>query len=260
MMIGRCLLIGFISGIITMTISGILLLFIIKHPIKKRDIRKYIIYGYMLFYRLSFIIAIIELGIIQLGVLWWLYKVIYHLAVTISSSERLASYFALTVLLIFGVPITLGIVKSAKRKQYNKSNFANNEDFEIMQSILYSFINIIIDTINKFPFAGIIHIINLGLVISVNITKLLNISTEFETTIVYMSIATFYAVDKVVDYFKSKYSDFWKKVDNRLFLTDEINQKVIVGFGDMLKIIKQIFDNYISTGKYEIPNTTYQDH
>jgi len=73
-----------------------------------------------------------------------------------------------------------------------------------------------------------------------------------------MGIATFYAVDKVIDYFKKKYSEFWKILDNKIFLTKEIEQKILFDFNDMFKVTEQVFCNYIDTGKYEITDEIKQ--
>ena len=44
-----------------------------------------------------------------------------------------------------------------------------------------------------------------------------------------MSVATFYAFDKVVGYFAKKYSEFWKRIDNRLFDTEKIDANIKFG-------------------------------
>ena len=68
-----------------------------------------------------------------------------------------------------------------------------------------------------------------------------------------MSVATFYALDKVVDYFSKKYSSFWKKVDNKLFDTEKIDSNVKFGLNDLKNIKEKLFINYIETGIYNLP-------
>ena len=67
-----------------------------------------------------------------------------------------------------------------------------------------------------------------------------------------MSIATFYAVDKVLDYFKRKYPNFIEKVDERLFETKKIDKSVNLKIQDIEDINKKIFKHYIEVGKYEL--------
>lgn len=62
---------------------------------------------------------------------------------------------------------------------------------------------------DKFPIKGIMHIVNLGLVVLANTSKLINADLGLTTNIIYMSIATYYAFDKVWDYFSKKYSVFF---------------------------------------------------
>lgn len=62
---------------------------------------------------------------------------------------------------------------------------------------------------------------------------------------IYMSVATFYALDKVIDYFAKKYSDFWKKVDNKLFDTEKIDSNIKFSLKDLknkkIKFLRNIF-------------------
>lgn len=255
----KILFVGYITEVIVMSLSFLILGIIIKKPIAKEKNRQRIVNCYMFFYKLSLFIISGGLLVFQLAVLVWLYKYNYYFVKIISNSKELASYFALTVSLISSVPITLFIFKFVKRKQYidsknGQDKFANIDNSGVMQSIYYTFINKIIDMVNDFPFMGIIHIINMILVIGANIIKALNINTELTTTSIYMGIATFYSVDKVIDYFKKKYPAFWKKLDNKIFFTEEINNKIVFGYKDMFNIVGQIFKKYISTGKYDISN------
>lgn len=66
---------------------------------------------------------------------------------------------------------------------------------------------------------------------------------------IYMSVATFYALDKVIDYFAKKYSDFWKKVDNKLFDTEKIDSNIKFSLKDLKN---KIFTRYIHTGIYNL--------
>ena len=250
---------------ITIMLSLFILSIIIRRPIEKKKSRQWIVRVYMFFYKLTLIIMIGGILLIQLMILNMLYKGNYCLIIIISENENLALYLALTISLISCVPITLCFFKYLIRKQYMNSKigkgvFANaDKDCAIViQSTYYSFIKKIIDVLNRFPFMGIIHIINMVLVIAVNIIKALNISVELTTTSIYMGIATFYAVDKVIDYFKKKYSEFWKILDNKIFLTKEIEQKILFDFNDMFKVTEQVFCNYIDTGKYEITDEIKQ--
>ncbi len=253
----KILFLWYSAEVIVMLVSFLILGIIIKKPIAKKKNRQRIVKCYMLFYRLSIFIISSGLLVLQVAVLIWLYKYIYWFIKIISNSNELASYFALTVSLISSVPITLLIFKCIKRKQYienenGQGKFADIDDSGVMQSLLYAFINKIIDVVNDLPFVGVIHIVNMMLVIGANVAKALNINTELTTTSIYMGIATFYSVDKVIDYFKKKYSSFWNELDNKIFYTEEINNKVIFDYKDMFNVIRQMFDEYISTGKYEI--------
>jgi hypothetical protein len=65
-----------------------------------------------------------------------------------------------------------------------------------------------------------------------------------------MSIATYYALDKVTGYFAKKYSEICRKFDNRLFMTEQINEGVKYEIKDLVRERETLFDAYIKTGKY----------
>lgn len=67
-----------------------------------------------------------------------------------------------------------------------------------------------------------------------------------------MSVATFYAFDKVVGYFAKKYSEFWKRIDNRLFDTEKIDANIKFGLSGLKKREAELFAYYIRTGKYRV--------
>lgn len=67
-----------------------------------------------------------------------------------------------------------------------------------------------------------------------------------------MSIATYYAFDKVRCYFSTKYIDFWKDLDNKIFATQIIEKEKIPVFEGVSNARKELFIHYIKTGKYEM--------
>lgn len=197
--------------------------------------------------------AVIVLG----GLFKTIYSCVYVLSFAFSGNQTFAMYITLSSILIFIVPLIKLLIKLIKRHQYIKDkkgngSFSDVDDSGCMQSLMYVMSNTIIDVVNKIPYVGIIHIVNLGLVIASNVMNTFNTTTNVKNTEIYMAVATFYAVDRMCAYFKKEYAAFWKKVDNKIFLTEEINKEINFDFKTMSKITKEMFVNYISTGKCEL--------
>lgn len=241
------MLISFIMSGLFGGLSVCVIIVMIKVKIEKRKNREYVVKLYKALMGCSYILMVVSMGFLLIYFYTLLYNMFLNLCMFVSKSPEFSEYIALSIILVTFQPAMYFILKIAKRNLYKKKE--QNE----MQEAGTDMINKVIRYINEIPVKGIIHIINLILVVLANSFKVLNVDTNLTTTSIYMSVATFYALDRVVDYFSKKYSFFWKKVDNKLFDTEKIDSNVKFGLNDLNNIKEKLFTNYIETGIYNLP-------
>ncbi len=158
---------------------------------------------------------VVSMGFLLIYFYTLLYNMFLKLCMLVSKSPEFSEYIALSIILVTFQPAMYFILKIVKRDLYKKM------EQKEMQEAGTDMINKVITYINEIPVKGIIHIINLILVVLANSFKVLNVDTNLTTTSIYMSVATFYALDRVVDYSSKKYSVFGKRVDNKFFDTEK---------------------------------------
>lgn len=241
------MLISFIMSGLFGGLSVCVIIVMIKVKIEKRKNREYVVKLYKALMGCSYILMVVSMGFLLIYFYTLLYNMFLNLCMFVSKSPEFSEYIALSIILVTFQPAMYFILKIVKRNLYKKKE--QNE----MQEAGTDMINKVIRYINEIPVKGIIHIINLILVVLANSFKVLNVDTNLTTTSIYMSVATFYALDRVVDYFSKKYSFFWKKVDNKLFDTEKIDSNVKFGLNDLNNIKEKLFTNYIETGIYNLP-------
>lgn len=240
-------------------ISGGLQALLMMKPIKKQKNRKVIIAIYKIVYFIEIAVLGMGLIIIELGFIRFLYDNVYNVSYFISKNAKIASYASLTFALTFSAPILNGLLKCVKRNLYREQkrdeiHDINNKDMQSsLNSLSYAFVNYIKGNFDKIPFMGIIHIINLVLVIMANISEILSLDLGIKSTDIYMAIVTFYAIQKITDYFKKKYRNLWSMIDEKFFMTKEIDKEIHFDINDLRTVIDALFNNYIETGKYVIP-------
>lgn len=241
------MLISFIMSGLFGGLSVCVIIVMIKVKIEKRKNREYVVKLYKALMGCSYILMVVSMGFLLIYFYTLLYNMFLNLCMFVSKSPEFSEYIALSIILVTFQPAMYFILKIVKRNLYKKKE--QNE----MQEAGTDMINKVIRYINEIPVKGIIHIINLILLVLANSFKVLNVDTNLTTTSIYMSVATFYALDRVVDYFSKKYSFFWKKVDNKLFDTEKIDSNVKFGLNDLNNIKEKLFTNYIETGIYNLP-------
>lgn len=205
-------------------------------------------------YKISTKISIMFIGLSMMIVLYnfyvFLYRTTYIFIHSISGNMDFSKYVSLTLLLICIEPIALCIMKSVKKKLYKENNKLND-----LQGTGTDLINKIIQGIDKLPTKGLIHIINLVLVILANSFKIFSVESGLTTSSIYMSIATFYALDKAIEYFLKKYNSFWKRIDIKIFETDVIDKSIHYKLNDLENSKMELFKWYIETGQYGFVDT-----
>lgn len=228
-------------------LSVCVIIAMIKVKIEKRKNREYVVKLYKALMGCSHILMVVSMGFLLIYFYTLLYNMFFYLCMFVSKSPEFSEYIALSIILVTFQPAMYFILKIVKRDLYKKM------EQKEMQEAGTDMINKIITYINEIPVKGIIHIINLIFVVLANSSKVLKVDTNLTTTSIYMSVATFYALDRVVDYFSKKYSVFWNKVDNKLFDTEKIDSNVKFGLNDLKNIKEKLFTNYIETGIYNLP-------
>ena len=220
-------------------------------------VRKFWVKLYKILYGIGTLGILVSIVMLLVVLLKTIYKSVYEFSFFVSENQIFAGYITLSFILIFSVPLIKLLIKFIKRNNYikdkkGKGAFSDMDDSGCMQSLMYVMSNTIIDVVNKIPYVGFIHIANLLLVIASNVMNTFNTTTNVKNTSIYMAVATFYAVDRVCAYFKKEYAKIWKKMDNKIFLTEEIDREINFDFKTMRAIIKEMFANYISLGKCEL--------
>ncbi len=213
----------------------------------KKEIRKILVKLHNIFLRAAHILILATTVYLPTELLYTTYKFLYAFLTIYIKNIELINYVCLSIGLISFEPLMKIMLKVLRLQLFNKYNNV----IEIQQ-LIADFVNVIILRVNKIPIKGCIHILNLVILISSNFNKILENSYEF--TYVYMAIATYYAMDKILEYFSKKYETVFENLDNRLFHTDEINKSINIKLEDVNKFTKRIFDHYISTGRYEMPS------
>lgn len=241
------MLISFIMSGLFGCLSVCVIIVMIKVKIKKRKNREYVVKLYKALMGCSHILMVVSMGFLLIYFYTLLYNMFLKLCMFVSKSLEFSEYIALSIILVTFQPAMYFILKTVKRDLYKKM------EPKEMQEAGTDMINKVITYINEIPVKGIIHIINLILVVLANSFKVLNVDTNLTTTGIYMSVATFYALDRVVDYFSKQYSVFWKKVDNKFFDTEKIDSNVKFRLNDLNNIKGKLFTNYIETGIYNLP-------
>lgn len=217
-----------------------------KVKIKERKNREYIVKLHKVFKWCSYVLMAIFMGFLLIYFYKKIYDDFFNICMVVSNSFEFSEYIALSFIIVTFHPIIYFILKIVKKDLYKKT------EQKEMQGVETDILNKIIAYINEIPVKGIIHIINSILVVLANSFKILNVDTNLTTSSIYMSVATFYALDKVIDYFAKKYSDFWKKVDNKLFDTEKIDSNIKFSLKDLKNIKNKIFTKYIHTGIYNL--------
>ena len=241
------MLISFIMAGLFGCLSVCVIIVMIKVKIKKRENREYIVKLYKALMQCSHIFMVVSIGFLLIYFYTLLYNMFLNICMFVSKSSEFSEYIVLSIILLTFQPAMYFMLKIVKKDLYKKM------EQKEMQEAGTDMINKVITYINEIPIKGIIHIINLILVVLANSFKALNVDTNLTTSSIYMSVATFYALDRVVDYFSKKYSVFWKKVDNKLFDTEKIDSNVKFRLNDLKNIKEKLFTNYIETGIYNLP-------
>lgn len=232
--ISTCWLIGFILEFGMQTVS-----------VKEKRHRRWLVIFYKVADRMLFFLIGLSIVISLIYLFLIFYKITFIYVNVMAGNVQFSTYIALALLIVSIEPLVIFIFKMVKKNLYKE----NKEIIEI-QGLGTDIVNKIILIIDKLPIKGFIHIGNTVIVIFVNSSKLLNIETEIASSSIYMAIATYYAVDQIIEYFKEKYSTMWNKIDNKIFETDKIDKSIKFGIDDLKKLKNELFLVYIDTGKY----------
>ena len=243
-------------------VNSVLPVILVSKTIKKKENRKRLINIYKFFYFGEMLLLLMGFILINVVFIKFTYNTNYIFFYIISKSEKIAAYMSLTFMLSFSAPIISVVLKAAKRKYYlenwkmrieNYDAINDNTMLSAMYSLGNAMMNYIKSNFDKLPILGIIHIINLVLVVIANISEILQLNIGIKSTEIYMAIATFYAIQKIIDYFKKKYSNLWSALDEKFFMTKEIDKAIYFDLNDLKTVIDELFNNYIETGKYVLP-------
>lgn len=230
-------------------ISFILIFVMIKVKIEEKKHRERLVTVYKIFTKILLLFMGLSMLIMGVNVYTFLYKMTFVFVNVTTRNADFSKYISLSLVLLSFEPTVFFILKMVKKRLYKE-----NEKFIEIQGTGTEMINKTILKIDNLPIKGIIHITNFFLVIYANSSKLLNIESGITTSSIYMTIATYYALDKVIDYFRKKYTVIWMKIDNRIFETDKIDKSVQFGLNELERAKSDIFDSYINTGKYGYRN------
>jgi len=254
----KVFVLSFVIMVLAVCVCAVVMLIVVKGKIVNKNGRIFLSTSYQY-------VEIVLLGSIQASMLvlltsllLWIYREMHMCISLFTTKQNFIDYFVLTVALIFSIPIIRGMFKYIKKRQFLKGKLDNDiiihvdEKGEMLQSGYLYFVNIVIEKINRLPLMGLIHLINLVLVISVNTFKALELESSLSSTSIYMAVATFYAVDKLISYLKKEYADVWIKLDNKIFLTEKINQQISITYEDIQIAVDMLFDHYIEEGKFEM--------
>lgn len=173
------------------------------------------------------------------------------LIIQVSGSSGLANYLVYTFFIIFLMPLLIVFIKCVRKSLYKESKEKKKIE-QVASSVIYSFMDKIIYWIGRFPYLGLIHTINFLLVVVVSIRKIINIDNNTTSYSIYMAIGTFYAFNSMIEYFKTKYKEYWEKWDNKIFMSQEINESIKLTYDELKKMRHLIFEQYIETGKWDI--------
>lgn len=218
----------------------------ITGKIERRKQRVYLVRVYKFLVGCSKTLLVISMGIFSIDCYRYIYNLFFSFCMIVSKSLEFSQYIALSIILVTFQPVINIILKAVKKDLYKE--IGQRE----MKEVATDIVNKAIICINKIPVKGVIHIINLFFVILANCFMIFDVDTNITTTSIYMSVATFYAFDKVVGYFAKKYSEFWKRIDNRLFDTEKIDANIKFGLSGLKKREAELFAYYIRTGKYRV--------
>lgn len=257
-----CLTIGIISltSFVLIFFTSMILIFTMK---KEKSInktrRKQLVKAYKILEKICFILIGISMISINGWVCCFLYNILFLLVDAISGSIVFSEYISLTIILLSLEPTIVFMLKKIKKDCYEEcGNKPMMQDVEIegvkTKNVEIEIVSKIISMINKLPIKGIINIINLLLIIYANSTILLNIETGIATSSIYMTIATYYALDRVTDYMKKNFTSTWELIDNKIFSTEYIEKNVQFELSSLENLKTNLLDNYIETGKYEQQN------
>lgn len=233
--------------------SIVMLMLIQRCHIKMKRIRKAIILIYRSLHYASNFLLIMGIILCFLYMYWFLFEMTEMLVFIITKNLDVSKYIALSFILLFIEPFMLIVFKYARIKLLKK--YEAHKEFK---GLIVEFISRIIIIINNIPVKGVIHLTNIILVLIANISKILEVETNLTASLIYMSVATYYALDKFVEYFIKNYPSLCEKIDNKLFKTEEIEKEikkeVKIDLKELKRINKKMFENYIEIGKFELKN------
>ena len=230
-------------------ISMIILVIMGRGKFKKRQ-RKVLVIVYKTIFGLETSVFVIGIFFIFAYVLLKFYTLLNFFISLGVENLYVVQYLSISAILILASPIVYSSLKCMKKSLYKKYSYN-----KVLRGTMSNGVKeIIIKYIDALPIKGLIHILNLILIISANIAKLSLSDMDININVIYMSIGTYYAVDKVNDYLKKKYENLFSWIDNKLFMTSRIEEDIKISINDIKRIVKILFDNYIETGRYEINN------
>ena len=216
----------------------------------KQKQRKIAVMVYKCILGLEIVILFLGMFFIFMYILVLLYALLYCLYKISLKNLYVAQYLSMSTILVLSSPIVYSSLKYIKKSLYKKYSY----NYVLRGTMVSMVKEVTIKYFDALPIKGLLHILNLILIISANIAKLRSIDIQISINVVYMSIGTYYATDKVNDYFKKKYNNIFCWIDNKLFMTSKIDDAIKININDFTHIINKLFDNYIETGKYEINN------
>lgn len=213
-----------------------------KIQIKFYAIRKILVIFYFLFYRLGILVLVGSLLIFFIRICTYIYTESHTFTLYVTQNSSYAQYVSLTLLMILIEPLYIFTIKFINRC------LIVDGDKDSMTSVVLSYFARLWRIVNKIPLKGMLHILYFCIIVVTNTNTLLELDWNLKSSVIYMSLITYYACEKVWSYFKDKYKEYIEILDNKYFFTNKVKENDEMAYDKMMDSINLAFINYVETG------------
>lgn len=154
---------------------------ILKKRIKKKMVRKCLVMLYKIMEKTLFLVMMIPMLLILIETFRYVHTLVFFTCFSVSKNYDLSNYITWSIILVGIEPITVLCGKMLRKQWYKEENEKAYQKWMIIEFFDRSII-----MFNKFPIKGMMHIINLWLVVLANTSKLVNMDLGLTTNIIYI--------------------------------------------------------------------------
>ncbi len=251
-------MISFIILLILGLIEFSIILIMKNHLIESSSIRKILVGIYVILFAVVFIIIFCNIGYWIIRLLLFIYAILYDI-IAIFAEKQIAQFIALTTVMLLYYPLISLLKYKLIIEIYNERTNKISNAIKIVLS------NVLLTAISKVPVKGFINVIYFVLLLYSNVKELTGAEDNVKSMIIFMSLVTYYAGERLIDSIKNINIISKKGIKSQKIVAEAQKYGIFV-----IKMMKLLFENYVDCGKLEmskemmiemlVTNVSYSDY